>query len=533
MNATTGTVALLAFAMALSSCGAGSERLAGNSANTGNAQAVGRVVLPSGKPARDAWVECRPDSLTPWDRGEPGWISLTDSLGRYRCTELPYGRVGIGVSDPGTGLSRWRDDTLAPDASSSTIVPDTLVLPGKVRVALPPGTTGTLYFTGLNRTVAVRGDQELEIADIPAGWAGQVKFARSIANTAVIDSGLRVGSGQTDSAGYTRRSQTLRVPLAGGLSATVTQLPLLVRLDSTWAGFATSQPDGSDLRLATTGGKTLPLTVATWDRAGRTGSFWTLLDSLAAPGDSVDVVLSWGLPIPPIAPEAAFTAARGWIAAWPLGDTGSTVRDRLGSFPGASTATTSAPGVVGAASRFDGRNSQILIPGSATGGLDVPEAGPYTMSCWAKLKSFGTSRFVMGRGELGSHLKFQSTFGADTNSWLANDFRASPKGGYYMMARADTAVWTHLAMTVSGNTVSVFVNGTRQAVDSGFDSDPTGRKAALFAIGAATDTLGGTSQHFLGDLAEVWVQGVVRSPDWIRLTAANQRIGAPVAKAAN
>ena len=510
------------------SCGEPS-RLAGNSANTGNSVASGRILTPAGQPASGVWVECNPDSLPPWSARQPGWTSLTDSSGRYLCTELPLGRVGIAASDPGTGLSRWRQDTLVGPKRAGLEPVDTPALPGTLRVALPPGTKGTLYLTGLGLSIAVRGEQEIEVRDVPAGWTGSVRLARSIANTSLVDSGLQVHPGGMDSAGYTRQSLRLRIPLAGGLTSAIAQLPLLVRLDSSFKGFSTSLPDGSDLRLEAANGKALPLTVATWDRSARGGALWSVLDSLKAPGDSMDVVLSWGLPVP-AATTSPFTNANGWIAAWPLGDTGTTASDRLGNFAGDAKATVSVPGVAGKASRFDGRLSQILIPGSATGALDLPEGGPYTMSCWARLKDFGTSRFVMGRGEKGSHLKFQRNFGPDTNSWMAKDFRTSPGGGFFTLAKADTATWTHLAMTVVGTKVSLFINGKREAIDSGFDGDAIGRRAALFAIGASTDTLGGTGQHFSGDLAEAWAQSASRSPDWIRLVAANQKPGGPVAK---
>jgi hypothetical protein len=406
---------------------------------------------------------------------------------------------------------------------------DTLALPGRLRVALPPDIDGTLFLSGLGLSVTVQERQEIEISDIPAGWHGSVKLALSSTVSATVDSAT-VPPGTIDSAGYTRHSLSLRVPLAGGLSKSVAQLPVLIRLDSAWTGFVTSLADGSDLRISLPNGTPLPLSVAAWDKTGRTGALWTRIDSLRAPGDSIDQVLSQGVPVPTTSSTAPFTSAAGWSAAWPLGDSGSKVSERLGSFPGTATATTSVPGLISKASHFDGRLSQIVIPGTTGGALPLPEGGPYTVSCWARLKDFGTSRFVMGRGEQGTNLKFQRTFGADTNMWLAKDFRASPAGGYFIMAKADTSVWTHLAMTVTGNTVSLYVNGVRQATDSGFNGDAIGKRDVNLLIGAAIDTLGNTSQHFSGDLAEVWVQSVNRSPDWIRLVAANQRLAAPVAK---
>lgn len=523
-----GAAGVLACAVLLASCG-DSSSLAGNSANTGNAQAVGRIVRASGAPATDAWVFCRPDSLLPWEAVQPGWSVRTDSGGRFRCRDLPPGPTAIEAREPSTGLAVWTLVELSADRRD-TLPDDTLAMPARIRVALPPGTTGTLVLSGLTLQIPVRGEQEIVISGVPAGWTGSVLLVSE--RRSVVDSGLHVRPGETDSAGYTRTSARIRVPLAGGLAAAVVDLPLLIRLDSSWSGFDATLPDGSDLRLATTEGRGLPLEVATWDRAARTGALWTMLDTLKAPGDSVDFVLSWGIPAPQAAPARPFAASRGWIASWPLGDTAAIAADRIGAFPGTPTSVVSVPGVVARASGFDGRLSKIVIPGSSAGALDVPEGGPYTFSCWVRLKNFGTSRFVMGRGELGSHLKFQATYGADTNSWLANDFRTSPSGGRFVMAEADTAVWTHLAMTVRDTTVSLYVDGSLQNIRSGLDLDATGRRAVPFAIGAAIDTLGATSQHFIGEIDEAWVQGVVRSPAWIRFVAANQKPGAPAARPA-
>lgn len=521
------SIALLS--LVLVSCGEES-RVAGNGTNIGNAQACGRILAPSGTPAVGVWIECSPDTLAPWSPRLPGWTSTTDSAGRYRCTDLPYGRVGVAAYDPESGRTRWRDDTLVPAARIDTSL-DTLATSGRLRVALPPGTSGFLHFTGLVRSVPVHGEQEILIEDMPAGWRGDLLLSRTVSASTVVESGLSIPPGSTDSAGYTRRSATIRVGLDGRLATSLLDVPLLVRLDSSWSGFPTSLADGSDLRASTTSGKPLPLTLVGWNRESRVGSFWIALDTLPAPGDSIDLQLSWGIPVPATAPFAAFTASRGWTAAWPLGDTGSVALDLLGGHPGATVSLASVPGVVGRASRFDGRLSMVVVGGSTEGALALPEGGPYTLSCWVRLGSFGVSGFVAGHGELGSHLKYQATFGSDTNSWFAKEFRDAPAGGYYRLGKADTAVWTHLAMTVSDTTTILYVDGIRQTGSSGFDHSDVGRRSLPFVIGAAPDTLGGSARHFHGDIADVWLQDAVRSADWIRIVAANQRSDAPKGRA--
>jgi len=405
-----------------------------------------------------------------------------------------------------------------------------LAAPGSLRVALPPGTVGRLWFTGLSRSVAVQGQQDLEITDIPAGWMGSVNLVTLQAGSVLLDSGLHVLAGASDSVGYTRRSVVVRVTLAGGLAQAALQIPLLVRLDSTWSGFAASQPDGSDLRLSRLDGRPLPVTVGQWDRSTRKGSLWTLIDTLTAPGESIDLIVSWGLPIPSAQTASAFTGANGWIAAWPLGDSGSVTTERLAAYLGTSTGLASTAGVIDRASRFDGKFSKVVIGTTVAQTLDLAERGSYTLSCWARLRSYGASVFVLGQGKYGTHLKFQGTFGTDTNSWLASGIQSAPAGGHYALGPADTAVWSHLAMTVDGDSVALYVDGVRQAGRSGFDGSSTGKRSTLFAIGAGTDTLGITDNYFRGDLAEVWVQKVVRTSDWIRITAKNQNPDTPAAR---
>jgi hypothetical protein len=429
----------------------------------------------------------------------------------------------VSALDPASGLGHWHSVLLAATGTDSVQV-DTLAPSGSLCVALPPSTLGTLYLSGLGRYQSVQGESVVAFPDLPAGWTGAVRLASEATLSAFVDSG-HVRSAVADSTGFTRNSVVLDLPLAGGLDSTLHQVPLLVRLDSSWTGFPASLPDGSDLRLSLSDGTALPLTVAAWNRQARTGALWTLLDSLSAPGDSLRLVLSWGLPVPTATATSAFASADGWVAAWPLGDTTGTVLERLGDFPASATSTAAVAGPIGAASSFDGRLSQVLVPGSATGALDLPVGGPYTLSCWVRLADYGTSRFVMGRGENGYGLKFQKNFDTDTNTWFARDFRSSGASSYYTDAPADTATWTHLAVTVSDTVVTLYVNGTATHLNSGAIYNGQYKQSLPFAIGVAIDSTGTASEHFSGAISEVWVQDVLRGADWIRLTAANQQPG--------
>ena len=449
-------------------------------------------------------------------------------MGRFVCTDLPPGLTAIVARDPGTGLSAWESIELI--ANELAMAPsDTLSLPGGLRIAFTPGTFGTLFLTGLDITYAVQGEQEILIQGIPDGWQGAARLARSRTRDTLIESGLHVLSGRIDSAGYTRTSAKLNVVLAGKSSTRLLDVPILIRIDSTWDGFGKTLADGSDLRLTRPDGRKLPLAVASWNPANRSGELWTILDTLQAPADSIDLRLSWGIPVPTMPNTKPFSSSAGWVSAWPLGDTAATAFDWTGTFPGIANSLGSASGVVGLASTFDGRNSRIDISGSASGALDFAVGGPYTLSCWVRLTDFGTSRHIMGQGEGDYHLKFQKDWSIQ-NTWMAKEQRNSPKGGYYNLAPADTARWTHLAMVVQDSTIHLFVDGIPSDSSSKWDADASGKRAGLFRIGATMDTLGAYGQHFLGSIDEAWVQNVARSPDWLRIVANNQRIDAPRTK---
>lgn len=512
----------------LASCGEDSGRIAGNSANTGNAVASGRVLLPSGQPAQGAWVECRPLSLAPWDPSPGGWTSITDGSGTWRCVDLPAGSVGVRSLDPRTGLSAWHADTIWTDSVSSHHATDTLSAPGGLRVALPPGSAGTLYLEGLGISHSVRGESEISLEEIPAGWHGNLRLALSTKSSTILDSTLRVRSGVVDSSGFTRDSTRLRVDLAGSLASALVQFPVLVRLDSSWHGWSATLGDGSDLRLSTPTGSPLPLTMESFDPVRRTAAFWTVLDTLKAPGASIEFRLSWGLPVASTRPASAFTSARGWLAAWPLGDSTATALDQTGRFPAILQKATTVEGPIAKATHFDGK-TQAFVDSTQAAGLALPEGGPYTFSCWARLARTTGSQTLMGRGQYGAELGFRVT--GTTAYWEASEYRSSPSGRKFVRAPADSGRWTHLVFTATDTNLAVYVDGALASSTFLFDANDSARQSTRFLIGTSIDTKGLTSthSHFQGDLSDAWVQSVARSADWIRLAAQNQKSGGKAA----
>lgn len=518
----------------MSGCSSASNEVAGNSANTGNAQASGTVIRSDGHPAQAALVRCRPDTVLPWANVPDAWNATTDSLGRWSCTGLPYGRIGIEARDPRSGQGAWRAHP-----EDSTHRSDTLAEPGTLCLAFPSEREGTVLLPGTSLAVPVAGAIEASVSGIPAGWKGSVLFLSEISgpHPDTLARNVRVAAGARDSLGYSRSSVLLRLPLGKAPGEVLTDVPLLLRLDASNLDFSRSALRGADLRVRTVQGTDLPVKVASWDSASAKAEVWTRLDALPAEQDSLDLVLSCGLPLLPLTDSVIFPQMSGWAGSWAMDDASGKVEDGSGTSDGTASGTSLVAGVVGKALRFDGTSgSFVRMEGSANGALALPALGPYTLSAWVRLGDFATSRHVMGKGEYAGYLKFQKTWSAasvpDSNLWMSKDcqFVRGANGGYYARAKADTGRWTHLASVVADSVMRLYVDGF--LVDGGthWDPDSLGRDASFdFHLGAAPVATG-VGQNFLGEIDEPQVMRLARSAAWIRLQAWNQAPASPKAR---
>lgn len=535
----------LALGLGLQACSSAATDLAGNSANTGNAQASGVVRDSRGVPAPAAIVRCRPESFLPWDAVRGEWNSTTDSSGRWTCRDLPGGRIGIEAADPRAATGFWRS---WPEDSGASARGDTLAPPGALLVSSLPGTEGTLLLPGTSIAMPflVPATGLIEIPSVPAGWRGAllVYTGNSGLSPDTLARGLHVPAGGRDSVAFTRTTTRLRLPLGPVRSQDLLDVPLLLRLDSSHLEFSRSPLRGRDLHVRRASGKELPVRVASWDSAAARAELWVRLDTLEAGPDSLDLLVDCGQPMVAGADSSVFTAGASWVGAWGLEETTGTVRDAVQGLDGTPHQVYTAPGVVGRSLHFVGvSGSHVRMAGSASGPLALPVGGPWTYSTWVRLGSLATSRHVMGMGERARFLKFQKSWTTrpvgdtvakvDSNLWMGKEMSASATdpGGHFVTAAADTGRWTHLALVVRDSVLALYVDGIARDSGSHWDPDADARDPSRdFLLGATLDSSGAVSQPFLGEIDEAWVMSVARPSEWIRLQAWNQRLEAPRAR---
>jgi hypothetical protein len=311
-------------------------------------------------------------------------------------------------------------------------------------------------------------------------------------------------------------------PSGANVTNSVSAFPILVRLDSSNFDFASSQPDGSDIRFRAADGGSLPFEIEFWNSAYRQAAIWVKMD---VPGNAVSTILmQWGNPLAAggSSPHNVFANSNGFAGAWHLGEAGnSTAGGYLDATENSNHGTginlgngSTVLGISGLAQTFNGQNQYIRFPLSASGPLNFPADGQYTLSAWARSDVLDAKyHSVISKGN--------NQFGLQLNSGNEWEFVEANSRGWQSTAHpAGKAKWVHIVGVRNGISQSLYVNGL--LVDNSITSITGANRNTTFEV-----NLGRNSQNngsfFSGQLDEVRISNVARSADWVRLNYENQK----------
>src|SRR5580658_1310550 len=181
-----------------------------------------------------------------------------------------------------------------------------------------------------------------------------------------------------------------------------------------------------------------------------------------------------------VAGEGCVTPPAGLISWWRAeGNATDAVGVNDGTLQGA---VTFAPGEVGQAFSFNGVNTDVLVPDSAS--LDFASNAPMTIELWAYRTGAETTMFLIGKRETNCGA-VQYEIGFDPYNGLA--FIAGD-GSVATGFQLPSNVWMHLAATFDGtNTFDFYTNGTLAATGNGNLGPPN---SAPLIIGNSSDCAG-------------------------------------------
>jgi len=290
--------------------------------------------------------------------------------------------------------------------------------------------------------------------------------------------------------------------------ATLAEFPVVVRLDDELFDFTQAQPHGEDLRLTSEAGDVLPHEIESWDRAAGSATIWVRVPLIRGQARQ-RLTLHWGNPEAPARSDGAavFSADNGHVAVFHMDDP---VRDATGGIDARDTGTSGVAGVVGPARHFSG--GQGIFCGDAITTLPTGSSD-HTTEAW--FRSEVSNGRVFGWGTEAPQGKVIMNFRSPPHARMECYFSGADVAGETRLARSE---WVHVLHTWTKGESLLYVNGV---LDGATRTD----SAPLKIASPARMWIGGWYDHydFAGDVDEVRVSNVVRSPAWAKLDHENQK----------
>jgi hypothetical protein len=290
--------------------------------------------------------------------------------------------------------------------------------------------------------------------------------------------------------------------------ASVEGFPVLVRLRRDFFDFSQARPDGADIRFVAADGAGLAHQIEEWNPADGMASVWVRIPLIKG-NDRQPITMRWGKSDAVSESNGAgvFNASNGFATVLHMDASG---EDVVGTLQPKDTGTTDTPGVVGRARRFEGKGG--ICGGDAIIGL--PEgASPNTSEAWIRVRRSNGRIVAWGNEQRQGKvvLQFRSPPHISTDCYFSD---ANVTG----TSRLPMDEWLHIVHTYAPGDAKIYVNGR-------LDSKPTGKGTPLAVPSPAKLWVGGwfNTFDFVGDIDEVRVSKVTRSPEWIRLAYENQK----------
>ncbi|MCF7974072.1 MAG: DUF2341 domain-containing protein [Phycisphaerae bacterium] len=323
-------------------------------------------------------------------------------------------------------------------------------------------------------------------------------------------------AGSTASAQYTdwqhQGSMTiLTTPEGADLPASAMEenFPLLVRLHKDFFDFTQARPDGRDIRFSTPAGEALPYQIEQWDARKGTAILWVRIPLIRG-NERQTLTMHWGNPDSqrPSDGKSVFNRSNGHLAVWHMN--GPVTDDEMGTIRSRDTGTTAAPGMIGEARYFPGEKGVFC-------GEDITTfptgSAPHSTSVW--FRGDRQNCRVLSWGKEVRQGKVQMWYNSPSmirmDCYFSDaDVRSRPS--------IPLNQWTHVVHTYQTGESRLYINGV-------LDTEARTGAATLNIERPARMWIGGwyNNYDFVGDIDEVRISGVTRSPDWIKLEYENQK----------
>jgi biopolymer transport protein ExbB len=289
--------------------------------------------------------------------------------------------------------------------------------------------------------------------------------------------------------------------------------PILIRLHDGNFNFMGAREDGSDLRFVADDNKTvLPHHIEKWDGLLNEAYVWVSVPDVKPEAESTIWLYSGNVTDAASIedPKGSFDADT--VAVYHFGDAATVAKDSSANQIGLEGTAPPGPGMIGNGHRLLGQTA-LTVPASPATAW-VP-GGNFTLSTWIKAGAAQPNAILFSRRDGANAV----LVGVDNSVPFVEVNRQRTTGN----SEISPAVWHHLAVTFSGGTAALFVDGTQVAA---LNTSLPGMQGPI-QIGKDST---GSGMGFVGDIDEVHLAKTARPAGFIKFADISQGTSTDVSK---
>jgi hypothetical protein len=308
---------------------------------------------------------------------------------------------------------------------------------------------------------------------------------------------------------YSGSLHILTTPAGANLaaSASVTNFPLLVRLNPDFFTFSQAKSDGSDIRFATPDGTNLSYQIDEWNSARGTASLWVRIPVIRG-NTNQELKMYWGRAdaTNESSGPAVFNSTNGYVSVMHMTDP---TQDAVGTLAPVNVGSTAGTGMIGPARHFVA--GQGIRCGTAI--TNFPKAASaHSSEAW--FRADAANNTLVGWGLEQGQGKVVMQLASPPHINMDCYFSGANVAGRSTLALSQ---WYHVAHTYKNGEARLYINGVQDGITTG--------GTALNIPAASRMYLGGwyDNYNFAGDLDEVRISNVTRSSNWIKMEYESQK----------
>ncbi len=278
--------------------------------------------------------------------------------------------------------------------------------------------------------------------------------------------------------------------------------PILIRLTKELFDFKQAKGQGEDIRFATSDGLPMCYQIEQWNAAEGKASIWVRIPNIKG-NSRQKIQVFWGNTEAQDESDGkkVFNESNGYLSVWHMNDP---VKDEVGTATSKDQGTIPVAGIIGPAKHFEkghgifgGDNLETYPSG----------AGASTTEAWFRTDKLNTTILAWGKEQ--RHGKVMMNYRSPSHIAIQCYF-ADVEGKSILPLNQ----WCQVVHTYSKNDSRVYINGQLDGATTPLLEIPTPVKIQI----------GGWDRYsFKGDIDEVRISNVVRSPNWIKLQYENQQ----------